>query len=1127
MDIDITKGQKIGSRILGDHELNILLPNHKQILTQLENIREVAKFHKHSINGKNHYIDDKEFAKHHNNVFSILGDRGSGKTSVLLTMKHTILNRNENKADIILPIIVPEDMGKNSEILGWLIGYLGDEALEVLKKLKQEMFETDQERDRYFPNCIKNEKTNPLSRKYRALQRAYLMRSAQYKEVIKNEFVNIDTFISESKEAIDADKLLRDKFESFLYELLKCKSRVTNQDKESLLLVFFDDVDISSDRCVEVLSIIMRYLSYPNIAVFLAGNYQNFHEIVTIDYLKKDGILSSGLLEKSYCNGNDHRNDALSIRQQLSYDYLKKVLSPAFRYTMPKLTDRQKAEFIYTTAEDNSKNKDQRQKKANKENLLSLIERLFKKESNSNSFLRHTTDNNKKDNVIYSYFKIFDNTPRGLINIYYLLIQLNKEKENKNNTAFIKTLYDTIIDSSAIFVNYRSEIEKIIIFGDSYFIDYEYLYSFYLESSSQKNVDKLNHREEFIAIFILAHFIHHLLNLLEQKSKNVHRHGAKILCNILNSANSEFILYPDVPDTSLLLMMYYLVNNNLSINEQCKMNSNKGKHYSLQKYLEAITSIKDSYGAKWTTNFKFIQQYDSKWMEQLFDNIHKYGDIEHSVEKDISIEVLNRIKSINADSKWISATSMALQANYKIQIEDCFRLKNLDHLINRTDENIAPDTLDSLIELYLLLSDLVESQKQISDSASGSEFSFSDESRRERERIDNYFKYRKKEILYFINLSHNRENWKDALDKGDVEYISFKDNFGKSSNDLDEEIIKIFSANDYCKENNFELFKDEIPNCKLIQKKYLGQFLKNSLELYFKNYSEYQLIVEYFEPELNVINSLDQYYINLEGKKDALTKFLERNGWLINKFNLSNIEFINSDIIEGVRNEIIKINSIKILSPIISIKEIINNEIILSEARIETLIGLIEDRFKEFEIQLAKIKSNIEISRSVYKAFYYLRQLNRDFEEKIKSVVLDTNTDSVSKEWFFETVREIEEEIKRIKEKPRYYRDPKMINNFSENLKILKNVSSLVLSNENHIESQRANIIFDQIFSIIQLYIAIKKYKLFEERNNDDFYKIFSDFYKSLIEDKNMLTFRQYIENKKNVEEAEHKWITE
>ena len=88
---------KIGARVLSQTQLDKLLPNNDYIFKTIDIIRKHAHQYKQELgNNKNkesiysRYLN-RELDRNYNNVFSILGDRGSGKTSVLLTIKNKLM----------------------------------------------------------------------------------------------------------------------------------------------------------------------------------------------------------------------------------------------------------------------------------------------------------------------------------------------------------------------------------------------------------------------------------------------------------------------------------------------------------------------------------------------------------------------------------------------------------------------------------------------------------------------------------------------------------------------------------------------------------------------------------------------------------------------------------------------------------------------------------------------------------------------------------------------------------------------------------------------------------------------------------------------------------------------------
>lgn len=1137
--------EKIGSRILSDHELAILLPDYEQILKQLEKVRSGAEQYRKE--GNKNRQKDREFDKHHNNVFSILGERGSGKTSVLLTMKYKILNGKETKDDVLLPIIVPEDMGKNSEVLAWLIGYLGEISNDIQKKLKPIFWgENDDRREKYFPNCIFNKKNNPLAKKYRELQKAYLMRSAQYKEIIKNEFVNADIYIDESTEALDADKRLSIRFEDFLNELIDC-SYLINLEKEPLLIVFFDDVDISSERCIEVLSIVMRYLSYRNIVVFLAGNYQNFAENITIDYLKKDGILASGLLDKAYYDiGLDgiasSKNDtnALTIRQQLSYDYLKKVLSPVFRYTMPKLNEQQKAHFIYTTEKDHSK--EIIKEKRENESLFKLLENLYFTYNGrtDKSFLEYKgfSDDEGSD-IILPYFRIFDDTPRGIINVYYLLMQL-KQQDDKDHINTIQRLLDTIVDSSSVYTSYKNVIGKVVNIKKDYYIDYEYLQNSFNQYRQKKhdNVNEfLRKREDFISIFILAHFMDNILDFLrESKNKaSIDKHGALVFWEILSSINDKIAFYPKIADVSLLLLMNDLLSKRLSREGQLSLATMQGAHYSLQKYFEVLTQLVD----KKNNFFQDTYKYDEKWTEQIIDNIYKHSRLDYSSMQDSIEMVMGRNTVVNYDDYTIKIFQQDYDKIYSevfssnrgneersvsklIELikEDYNKKYNIKNLYKTNGITKYSDMIhyylniwkykqyyEGLVDLYILHENI--SRNNIGRRIYDSKLSLL-EIRNIIERVNKRIRV----LEVRVSDTENKECWEYATEDDKINYISHREKYDeKAFGDEDDKIE--FGIKEYCEANLLEITdiisEEKLANGILIFEKNLSKVIKEKLISYFRNLEEYEFLKNFVLPILNYL---------LDDKNDNFPQRLQNSETFqyIYQIETESAKFVFEDFIKD-KNLITQIiNKHKI---VLAYLQTTNNEKISRRMKrmediedIEELAEILESARKtlEHEIESVAKNNNLVITTEGLHSLYIIKEaVNNLYIESLVEKYLNKAENIIRKEDLDKIVNKVTKYLNNRLPASRRKR-------LESALYTLKQEYKGKLLIDSRREAYRLEISYEQLQMILESLVIIKTLQLFLKRKNDDFYKVAKEL-SNKLEEKNSnyhSGLNRYLSMKKN-----------
>lgn len=486
---------KIGSRRLTKDELKVLLKDYTNIYEQIGSIRENAWELKNKIKNDENYRKiverEQEFVKHHNNVFSILGDRGSGKSSVLLSIKYNIMkeiimknadykldSKNEDNikcniknSDTVLPIIVPQDMDDDSESLGWILGFFEDDIEE-----SQKLFLENRNIFNYKMNeCDMCDRkrivNNRLKEAYDRVKESYFKRKRDYQKRLTD--VNSDAdFVDLKSETLCKDVKLAKHFKIFIDEFINYKKAVSKikyggRNEEPLIFIFFDDVDISTKKCIDVLETIIRYLSHSNIVTFVSGNYKTFEETITIKYLEEDGLLNKDLLSTNFVNLKDSDyNKALNVRKRLTYDYLKKVLSPALRYYLSEIEDEYKYRFNPTV-------KDQ---KNDSKNLYELIRGCFG--LSQDNFMIYKNEKESDGYKMNKFFMAFDNKPRGLINIYYYLNgiyeKINFDKwEYKDRQKFwtkdeLGRFLDIIITSNSKLDMYKNEIKSLLSINSDY-----------------------------------------------------------------------------------------------------------------------------------------------------------------------------------------------------------------------------------------------------------------------------------------------------------------------------------------------------------------------------------------------------------------------------------------------------------------------------------------------------------------------------------------------------------------------------------------------------------------------------------------------------------------------------------
>lgn len=668
----------ISARVLGEEQLKNILPEYGNIEKMIESIRSYAQ----EYNKKKNLYDNsyesflkKELCRNNNNVFSILGDRGSGKTSALLTIKNKLTVKNET--DIMLPLIIPEDMGEGSYILGWTICSF-EKILDNIESCVYNNWNKDNCKFNFFKNCRKYEK-NDLRKSFDELLKYYTYANKEYRDILSNNYDGINDYKEKTKEVINAERELLNRFEEFIDILIAVKKDINNSEIEPLIYIFIDDIDLNTCKCLEIVNMILKYLCNVNIVVFVSGDYQSFSEAITISLLKREGILNN--VDTCFSDRTfKGRKTALQTKKILAQDILKKVLPPAYRMYMPKLTNRQKAEFIYSTSEENLE----------EEGFYTLVQLINNKLLNIDEKNKEESFLYYKDKLIDVYFSIFDDNPRGLMNIYYFLYELrmdeyicldkdeklDKEKKRKKQREYCKVLKEflnIIIESNSNLSYPRLAIDKAINIKcelENIFINYNYIkevfYDPYVDNYGKISGNKGKRGMEVgIQLFLVAHFIEQLVILrMKMDNSNIDRrsHGLEILINMINSINGD-IYIPRYNNSKFVMAFYSQFNNKLSHLAEKKLYPNKFDYFT-KVYLNICYDLMLNTNRKvldktyFTRTLMNILREDYSWGERIIKiilniknkkNIYIQGSIKEFRDRiridEISDKLIQKISS--------------------------------------------------------------------------------------------------------------------------------------------------------------------------------------------------------------------------------------------------------------------------------------------------------------------------------------------------------------------------------------------------------------------------------------------------------------------------------------------------
>ncbi|WP_339186277.1 hypothetical protein MKX33_19100 [Paenibacillus sp. FSL R5-0490] len=661
----------IGARDLGVQVYKIL-PTFDLILNQIEQIRSEAKdVAVDSGNMEKMYLNKKEM----NHTMGIFGTRGTGKTSVLYTIKNR-LRDNEDECiiykvsrNIILPIIEPDHFGDNTTILGSIVGLLKKEVekqLHIIKNKVKSGFENDNE---YFnKGCYRT--NNPLQNSLNEVIEYHMYTSSEYRKILIHHYDDLATHIKKSSHLLTPDVEFKYRLHQLISTLIENQRRLIQKDKsndEPLIFLFIDDIDLKMKRSRELIEALLLYANHPNVITILSGDYDILKESIMLALIQDEQLKESNLTVEFEVKPGLTLH---SRKLDLADEYLKKIIPPMRRHQLIRWNENTIPEFAFGTM-----------------TLSSQLNELL----GSGNIFNYTTDNNIASKPIRKSYSIFDQTPRGIVNVYYRIYELIKsrhldnisikeegnERNKQDEFNHVKSLIDTIIISSKTLVAKQKEIlEDFLQWGND--ATSSYLNYSILESITKKFQSKLNQsgslstslesKEEFslyLQLMIIGDLIQKLLPEVRIDENDYNR--------VLNVCFNLFLKIDKDSSSSNKLreVCRTIINNNdfrnnllfidlISDNEKFLLAINESKYkilYSDEKFLlETLNKLVNKNNKSTLFQELFYRQYSSRKSEEaeeikdFFDFIQKISSktAEHDYYKTIYKPILPKRASLNA-----------------------------------------------------------------------------------------------------------------------------------------------------------------------------------------------------------------------------------------------------------------------------------------------------------------------------------------------------------------------------------------------------------------------------------------------------------------------------------------------
>lgn len=508
---------KVGIKVLSEVQLENVLPTYHNLFRKIDVCRKVAQ-QELKISGR-HY----QYNLMYDNIFSILGHRGTGKTSVAFTLEKMIKDMYEDTYhDIVLPLIIPEAIPENCSILGWLLAIVKDE-IEDLEKNASDKGRSNGEHS-FWDQCRNNE--SPLLDKLEHITQLFHAGSYNPSNEI-SYYKAVDNSVVQAEDYYQFAKSIAELWAAWVKRIQELYPSAAGQDACPMIYFIFDDVDLAPHRIEQLLSVMIKYLSHPNIIVLTTAHEDLFLEVIENHLDRNIGRMPKEW--RKYLLSNQHsryinwEDTVIEKDDELvgmtARMYLGKVLPTSTRYYLRTFhTAKQKELFCL---KDNC-NLGQ----GVHEKICELLDATGLK---NEDFMMQ---NNR---IINFYLKYMGNTSRQISNVYIAMqefidnmILIVRNESEQNRERIINTIYQDCRYFTRVALNANHElsdsIQKIDDFIDEVllseynqwkvYISYTQLTDFLLENMS--NYDTQERIDIGLQLFSLFAFVENVLLLMEQ-----------------------------------------------------------------------------------------------------------------------------------------------------------------------------------------------------------------------------------------------------------------------------------------------------------------------------------------------------------------------------------------------------------------------------------------------------------------------------------------------------------------------------------------------------------------------------------------------------------------------------------
>lgn len=315
--IKIERGESISESFFRNVYEKAMM-NTKEIIQNNEEYYEILREYKKD---KFKYYDKEE----KNNIIMFTGERGSGKTSAMVSFANLLSNTDDRNKAIDMGV---SQFKLKDDCKFWVLGVIDPSLFEkdesVFQVVIAKLFEE-------FKEMIENQAGCELLDKQRVIIRQFKKVYDNFKYITMSTKVRESNGLEENLEALSnlaASSNMKQSFIKLIKLLLDYKFGEKNIEKHYLVLAI-DDLDMNIGKATDMAEQIRKYLMVPNVIILMAGKVEQLIDSVNQEFLKQYSVL---LEDKGRQLTED--TDVMAIRYiEKLVPNGRKLYLPTFNYT--------------------------------------------------------------------------------------------------------------------------------------------------------------------------------------------------------------------------------------------------------------------------------------------------------------------------------------------------------------------------------------------------------------------------------------------------------------------------------------------------------------------------------------------------------------------------------------------------------------------------------------------------------------------------------------------------------------------------------------------------------------------------------------------------------------------------